>query len=176
LRRVSAVQPAILVTLTGGGRPEHGRFAAWPDGTLVWAENRLLGGSPYKVGHVAPEAVEQVVRGVAVGGKFYDQRRFAPDARHTNLRMNLGVERIVDVASGHEIAEHDPGLVATATGIEPLDGRSRAAVLAVQPAEYQAFRDRWNAVNDAVWGLCPAAGEPATRATLARLSWGSGTT
>jgi hypothetical protein len=167
------LRPAILITVTGGHRSDWGLFVAWPDGRLVWSEDRVSGGPPYRAARVTPEAVERTIGSIAAAGTLLDQHHFAPDARHTHVIVIADDHRIIDVASGHQIAEQEPGLVATATGIEPLNGFSRAAVLAAQPAAYRNFRARWDAVIGAIWRLCPAAGEQATPPDLEHLPWGT---
>jgi hypothetical protein len=169
---VNSLAP-ILITATGGRKPDEGVLAALPDGTLVWSDDRALGGPPYQVGRIAPEAVERALRSVAAEGWFVGQRYFGPDARRTHIVMNLASDRIVDAESWHEIAERDPEVVATATGIEPLNGRDRAAVLAAQPEAYRAFRARWERVKDAAWRLCPKVGRPARPTDLESLPWDS---
>ena len=168
---MSRSAPAIAITVAGGRQEDQGVLAAWPDGTLVWSLDRVLGGPPYQVTRVASDAVERAVQSMAADGRFVSQRYHGPDARRTHMTVDLGPDRIVDAASWHEIAERDPGLVATATGIEPLDGRDRAAVLAAQPEAYRAFRARWDAVKNAAWRLVPEAGRPAGPSDLEGLPW-----
>jgi len=131
----------------------------------------VLGGPPYRLARLAPEDVVQAIQAVATGGRFVGQRYYGPDARRMEMIMEAGSERIVDVASWHEIVERDPGLVATAAGIEPLDGRDRAAVLAAQPAAYRAFRARWDAVKLLALQLCPDEGRVASVVESEALPW-----
>ena len=56
--------------------------------------------------------------------------------------------------------EDDPRLVATDSGIEPLDGRDRASVIASQNPALREFRKTWDECVSMVHSLVPAEGAP----------------
>ncbi|MEO8597316.1 MAG: hypothetical protein ABI759_28615 [Candidatus Solibacter sp.] len=112
-----------------------------------------------RLGSVDPERVatfiEQLRSRELPGGKWVGQRYTGPDAEATGILVRDGDENIVDVASWHDNFEEDSRLVATATGIVPLDGRTRDEVLAGQPQAYREFRQRWDRVMGLIRELVP---------------------
>ena len=112
-----------------------------------------------RLARIEAETVERVIRelraGELSGGKWVGERYTGPDAEATRILVRDGDETIVDVASWHEGFESDPRLAATATGIVPLDGKTREEVLATQPAAYQEFRRRWQRVMALLRSLIP---------------------
>jgi len=168
---MTSTPPAILITVTGNREADRGVLVAWGDGVLVWSDNRLHGGPPYRVARVDPADIARTAAEMARAGRWVDEWRFGPDARWTRMTVHVGTERIIDVGSWHDIIEAVPGLVATATGIETLDGRSPAELLARQPPDYRAFRSSWDVVKDAASRLIPASGRPAEPADAAHMPW-----
>jgi hypothetical protein len=163
--------PAVLVTVTGGREPDQGVLAAWPDGTVVWSDDPVHGGPPYRVARIDPRTVADTIDEWGREGRWIGERRFGPDARWTHITAQAGSNRVIDVGSWHEVYESDPALVVTGTGIEPLNERSRAEVLAQQPPEYSDFRRRWELVRGRALSLIPASGEFARPDDLARTPW-----
>jgi hypothetical protein len=161
----------LLITVTGGRKPDTGVLAAWPDGRLIWSAQGRLGGPPYRTARVARRRVTDAIRSIAAGGKLVGVRYLGPDMRHMRIRVGSPDDPVIDAASAHEVAERNPALVAIATGIEPLADRSREDVLAAQPGAYRAFRARWSDVLDAVLKLCPSVAEAASPADVEELSW-----
>jgi hypothetical protein len=163
--------PAVLVTVTGGRDSDQGILAAWADGVIVWSDNLVRGGAPYHVARIEPRAVAHVIDELARQGRWVGERRFGPDSRWTHIVVAAGSNVVIDVGSWHELYESNPALVATSTGIEPLAGRAHAEVLARQPADYRAFRHRWEQVRARLLALIPASGEPASPGDTERIPW-----
>ena len=150
-----ATTPAIEVSSSASGP----LLQVWPDGRIAWSGDTIRGGSPVRTGTIDPAAVNsaiQDIRGLLRGEPWTAEVRAGPDADVTTVRVRDGDTLLVDVGSWHERFEADPRLVVTAAGVEPLNGRSREAVLAQQPAEYRLFRQRWDAVLGRLRGLVPA--------------------
>jgi hypothetical protein len=131
----------------------------WIDGRIAWSDDIVRGGLPLHTATIEPAAVigaiETIRNSVLLGGSWTGEVRTGPDAEVTTAQVRDGETLIVDVASWHEGFEADPRLVVTATGVEPLDGRSREAVLAQQPADYRLFRQRWDEVLNRLRRLIP---------------------
>jgi hypothetical protein len=150
-----AAAPAIEVSSSVSGP----LLQAWPDGRIAWSGDTIRGGSPLQTETIDPEAVAatiRAIRGLLRGEPWTTEVRAGPDADVTTVRVWDGATLLVDVSSWHERFEADPRLVVTASGVEPLNGRSREAVLAQQPAEYRLFRERWDEVLGRLRGLVPA--------------------
>jgi hypothetical protein len=131
----------------------------WLDGRIAWSDDIVRGGLPLRTASIEPAAVigaiEAIRNSVLLGGRWIGEVRTGPDADLTTVQVRDGETLIVDVGSWHEGFEADPRLVVTATGVEPLTGRSREAVLAQQPANYRLFRRRWDEVLSRLRGLIP---------------------
>lgn len=163
--------PAISVLTTGGRRADCGILAAWPDGTVVWSDDLLHGGPPYRMARIGPADVAAVVARLRQAGPRVGEWHVAPDARWTRITVRDGADRIVDAGSSHELIEADPSLVATAVGSEPLSGRRAADVLARQPADYRAFRTWWETAKSAALDLIAAAAAQAGPADPPHVPW-----
>ena len=163
--------PSILITTTGGRTRDRGIFVAWPDGVIAWSDDVVSGGAPYRMGQVEASALSECLRELALDGRWLGERRLGPDARWTHLVVNESAGALIDVGSWHELAERNPNLVATATGLEPLDGRSRDAVLAAQRSSYVEFRQRWVKVKRRALALVQAAAELPGQKDRARMPW-----
>ena len=58
--------------LSSGGEPAI-IFAAWPDGFIVWSSDRLMGGPPYRSGHIDPKRVTALLSRFDKDGLFADE-------------------------------------------------------------------------------------------------------
>jgi hypothetical protein len=149
--------PAIEVSLA-----DAPLLQVWADGRIAWSVDTVRGGLPLRTAMIEPAAVIGAIgairNGALPGGHWTDEVRTGPGAEMTTVRVRDGNTLIVDVASWHERFETDPRLVVTAAGVEPLNGRSREAVLAQQPAEYRLFRQRWDNLRSHLCRLIPTPG------------------
>lgn len=131
----------------------------WLDGRIMWSGDTIRSGSPLQMATIDPADVTSTIKAirdsVLLGGCWIGEVRTGPDADVTIVRVWDDDTLIVDVGSWHERFEADPDLVVTATGVEPLHGRSRNAVLAQQPTDYRRFRQRWNEVLSRLRRLIP---------------------
>jgi hypothetical protein len=149
-------QPPVIEVKT----PDGPLVQVWADGRIAWSTDAVRGGPPLRTATVDPAAVASTIAAIRdralFGGRWVGDVRTGPDAAVTTVRVWDGNALIVDAGSWHERFEADPRLVVTATGVEPLDGRSRADVRAKQPADYQLFRQRWDEVLGRIRRLIPA--------------------
>jgi hypothetical protein len=65
------------------------------------------------------------------------------------------------MGSWHELAETNPEIVTTVSGLEHLKGRRRAEILAGQPTEYRRFRKNWSFLRRTFSELIPKEGREA---------------
>src|SRR3990172_2120466 len=110
-------------------------FAAWPDGHVVWSENPVEGGPPYRSAHVKPQRVARTGARLENDGLLDDanlsRAYFGPDASFTTILVRSG-KRQLAMQSWHELSEANGTTVGTPSGIEALEGRRRADVLKSQ--------------------------------------------
>jgi hypothetical protein len=120
-------------------------FAAWPDGFMIWSDDRLMGGPPYRSGHVAPKKVTALLTRFDQDGLFANKglndAHFGPDSQFTTILVKSGKKK-VEMSSWHELMEDSDKLVADHHGAGFLDGRRRLDVRRKAPAEYLFFRFR----------------------------------
>ena len=148
------------------GNPEAFRprviVALWADGHIVWSDNSIEGGPPYRESTLEPSRVEELLKDLEGRGVFADpglssRLYFGPDSTWSAIVV-LHEGKYLNMQSWHELFERRPGLVGTAQGITSLGQRNREEVLASQPEEYQKFRRDWSDVKQALLELIPGEG------------------
>jgi len=120
----------------------------WDDGRVLWSNDLVHGGPPYRTGKVTPERATVVAKRIAgYGPELLVKESLGPDSSFATLVVRLPGGRYAQMKSWHP---REPGAktVATSHGLEPLEGRDPAAVLAGDTKEYQAFRRVWRQVED----------------------------
>lgn len=138
-------------------------LAAWEDGQIVWSEDAIRGGPPYRTGRFDPKSLAQLTDDLGRQGAFDKKElarpKYGPDSSYTVVRIVGGRQRL-EMQSWHELFEQNPKLIATAGGITPLDGRDREEVLRNQPAEYREYRSIWSGIRTATKSWIPEDGKP----------------
>jgi hypothetical protein len=139
----------------------------WEDGRVLWSENALEGGPPYRSGTVEPARVTAIVE------KFkkrepLNKESLGPDATYATLVLRLPEGKYAQLKSWHP---RDPNakFIATSTGLVARDGRDPAAVLAKDTAEYQAFRKLWQELEDELISVAHVA--TGAKPVTAKLEW-----
>jgi hypothetical protein len=152
--------PAIEIVSTGSRHVDAAILRVWRDGRVVWSADPISGGPPYRVGAGDPAKIAGALAVLSAEGRWTKDYRTGPCARWTRILVRGDDGPIIDVGSWHEVVEQDPRLFAGAGSMQSLEGRPRAEVLAEQPAEYLAFRARWDRVKRALLAVTPPSGEP----------------
>ena len=152
-------------------------FAAWPDGHVVWSDDHLKGGPPYRTGDVDPKKVTALLARFAKDGLFADkklnQSNFGPDSSFITVFVKSGKKQ-VKMASWHELFEATEKTVVTHNGVSGLEGQRRLDVLRKEPADYLFYRFVWSETRGRLNELIPvysiaSDGEPVMKAGI--LSW-----
>lgn len=146
--------------ITGGW--EASRYevdtAVWSDGKIVWRKDDGL-----FLSHIDIKQIDALLQRLHEEGVFGDGStyygNFGPDSSFRIIEVNLP-DRKLKMASWHEAMDGNPKAVATARGLEALEGRDRNAVLASQPPEYKRFVRIWSDVRSTVESWRPTEGEP----------------
>jgi hypothetical protein len=162
--------------LRSAGKPQL-ILAVWGDGRVLWSEDRLRGGAPYRVGQIAPRRLTSLLSRLERDGFFADPKlsrsHFGPDAQFTTILVKSGKKQL-KMQSWHELFEAGGKVVATKAGLVALEGRSRLAVLRKEPADYLHFRLAWSELRDSTSGLILSESKPIKGKLLmeaGRLSW-----
>jgi hypothetical protein len=181
MRAISEAESVLAVYREDWGRASSGEtaiiLAAWPDGYIVWSEDRLKGGPPYRAGHIDPKRVAALLARFDQDGLFADKKlddgHFGPDSEFTSVFIKAGKKQ-VKMCSWHELYEAGGGLVADHHGLSTLDGRRKLDVLHKAPTDYLIFRLAWSETRSTLSDLIPGEskaieGKPVTKA--GKLSW-----
>ncbi len=134
-------------------------LVVWGDGHVVWSEDQVNGGAPYRSGQVSAKRVAAMLTQIAKDGAFDDQKlrrpRFGPDSRFTTILVKAE-GRELEMQSWHELFEQHGKTVETSAGLEPLSGRRRLDVLRQEPADYLYYRFFWSEIRETVARLIPS--------------------
>jgi hypothetical protein len=165
---------AALYAFSGGPRPgvsepTRAIVLLWDDGRVLWSDDAIAGGPPYRTGFVTP------ARAAAVAERFKNtdpamltRESLGPDAQFATLYLRLGGGRLGLMKSWHP-REPNTDTIATSRGLEARNGRDPAAVLAADTADYQAFRRTWRELEEELLAVAHAVSAP--RAVSAKLDW-----
>lgn len=134
-------------------------LAIWPDGKVVWSENRLKGGSPYRCGQIKNGKVKDLLArfekdGLFVEDKNLSRAHFGPDAPFTTILLRDGKNEL-KMQSWHELFESGGGLMATGSGVGPRTDRGWAAEMKKEPNDYLYFRMIWSETRGRLFDLIP---------------------
>ncbi len=151
-------------------------LAAWPDGSIIWSDDRVKGGAPYRVGHVDPKKFVALLARFEKDGLFSDKKfnqgHYGPDSQFITVLAKSGKKKIT-MQSWHEVYEESGSLVDD-HGVSGLNGRRRVDALRVLPPDYMFFRLLWSETRGKMADLIPpestvSSGRP--HMTAGVLSW-----
>ena len=169
-RAITEAEGVVAIYAETDGPPRM-ILAAWPDGHVVWSEDRLKGGAPYFVGQVPPARVSAVLSQVEREGAFANRQlanpRFGPDASFTTVFFKKGSSQL-KMASWHELAEADGRLVARSHGLTSLANERLLEALRKEPAEYLFYRLVWAELRTLGASLIPSEGHRVNGEVLKR--------
>lgn len=162
--------------LASSGKPEL-VIGIWGDGQVVWSEDRVYGGAPYRSGTVDPKQVAALIARLRKDGVFDNEKlarsNFGPDSKFTSILIKSGKQQL-KMESWHELAEDSGKTVATSAGISSLNGRRRYDVLANDKAEYLHYRLVWAEIRASIATLIPDTSTPDNGELLiksGKISW-----
>ncbi len=135
--------------------------AVWSSGRIVWSEDVINGGPPYKTGRVRMTRLKEFLRSIESEGLFEDMglrlSHTSPDSVYTSVVVRDGPKYLA-MHSEHELWEARPEFVGTSRGIEVLEGRNREDVWDEWAADYMLFRWFWEEVKEGMLSLIPEDG------------------
>lgn len=117
-------------------------LAAWPDGHIVWSEDRIRGGAPYRAGQIGKKAVMSLLSRFEREAVFSDNKlakpNFGPDSEFTTILLKFGRKQL-QMRSWHELYDGE---------------RSRFEDLRKEPSEL-FYRFAWSEIRAAAVMLVP---------------------
>jgi len=164
---------AVYLENAGGGPGDPKEWpalvlAVWADGHVVWSEDHLNGGPPYRASDIDPARFVALLSAFERDGLFElkDTLHFGPDSVSTVVLVKSGA-RTTRLQSWHEQPEVGGKIVGLQGGLFGLDGRRRLDVLREASAEWLFFRFVWSETRQRLAALVPCGGTPVSgRATM----------
>jgi hypothetical protein len=135
-------------------------LAAWPDGLIVWSNDRVQGGPPYRAGRVDPKRVSALLARFDTDGLFADDNRhhqhIGIDSVFNTILVKSGKKQ-VEMRSWHESWEDDGWWwwVAEDGRVADHDDRRRLEVLRKSSADFLFFRLLWSETRSKLADLIP---------------------
>jgi hypothetical protein len=155
---------AVLAQDWGLESPQRARLilAAWPDGYVVWSQDRIAGGPPYLAGKVAPGLLSAGLERAARDGVFADKSLgnpcFGPDSKFTTILLRHSGKQL-RMDSWHEGSEHSGKLFARSCALTPLS-EPRLEAMRKEPPLYLYYRLVWSELRAFASSLIPVASRP----------------
>ncbi|HXV63050.1 MAG TPA: hypothetical protein VEK15_20285 [Vicinamibacteria bacterium] len=135
--------------------------AAWGDGRIVWSDDPLEGGPPYRTAAFPSAQLETLLARLDEDGIFDIEElahpQFGSDSPFTSILVKLGAKRL-ELRSWHELHEKGSQAIATSRGIVAREGRRRLDVLRSDTPEYLFFRLVWAELRARATSLIPKSG------------------
>jgi hypothetical protein len=180
IRPITEAHAVIAVYREDWGLASTGRpaiiFAAWPDGQIVWSDDRIQGGPPYRSAQSDPQRFAKLIARFEKDGLFADEKlnqaNFGPDSQFITVLIK-SAKKQVKMMSWHELFEADGGLV-TSYGAVGSGNGSRLGVLRKEPPDYLFYRMVWSETRTSIATMIPTAGRPTSGSPLMKageLSW-----
>ncbi len=165
---ISDAEQAIAVTTHDLGLASDGNaklvVAVWTDGTIVWSENRIVGGAPHLLGKIEPTSCSKLLERLDRDGYFDNETlshaQFGPDSEFTSVLIKNKNQKL-DMRSWHELYESSGKIVCTSGSAEALVGK-RLASLAEDEKEYVHYRLAWAELRLMINQLIPSNGKSTT--------------
>lgn len=162
------------VFVHAGIQGNRGILAISSDGLAIAADD-ASGGKAY-IGYYVDtaaltSAISWVKEQIAAENWRTELVYTGPDAAYTELQIVEHGQVILLWRSWHETAERTGKIVATATGLQVLQGRSAEEIMAEQPLEYRNFRSRWAQIRERFGTLRPLGMTSVPSEALAILQW-----
>jgi hypothetical protein len=165
LRPISEADSVIAVYHKDDGLASSGLpkiiLAAWPDGQIVWSNDRIMGGAPYRAGRVDPKKITALLAKFEKDGLFDEKNlgsHYAPDSQYISVFVKSGKKQ-VKMESWHELLEASDDTVVDPAA-RSLGGARRLDVLRKLPSDELFFRFLWSETRGKISDLIPNESRP----------------
>ena len=137
-------------------------IAAWPDGYVVWSQDRIEGGPPYLAGTVDPRLLSAGLSSAVRDGVFADKSLanpcFGPDSKFTTILLRYSGKQL-RMDSWHEVSEQSGKLFASSCALTALS-RPRLEAMREESPRYLYYRVVWSELRGFASSLIPATSRP----------------
>ncbi len=143
-------------------------IALYEDGRLIWSEDAISGGPPYRMAHTDEEEVKQLRLQLESSGFIREgiHSHIVRDSAFLIIYVN-GTNGCMNLRSSHEPLESGGKFIAREHGFARLKkGSSIADILSQESIQYQEFRATWSAVKGSLLNLIPPDLNESTTVTI----------
>ena len=134
--------------------------AAWDDGRILWSDDRLKGGPPYRGAQIGASRVNELLSRLDEDGlfdiDFLSHPHFGPDTEFKTIFLNASGKQL-KMESSHELVEEKGGIVREYGTVS--DKRPRFEVLRREPNDYLFYRFVWAEIRGRALSLIPPCGD-----------------
>jgi hypothetical protein len=157
-------EPVVLLKLDSyssnpAATRDQTNVAVWHDGRIAW---RAADNSMHE-GQIDPARIQALLSRLHEEGVFGDgtikYSNLGPGASFDVIEIRSHDRELV-LRSWHELYDDGVRWLATANGIEALEGRDPAAVIAAQPEQYKRFVRIWAEIKTTVESWIPSEDVP----------------
>ncbi len=135
--------------------------AAWDDGRILWSDDRLRGGPPYRGAQIGASRLTELLSRFDEDSLFdidvLSHPHFGPDTEFTTIVLNSSGKQL-KMESSHELVEEKGGIVRE-YGTVFSDKRPRFEVLREEPNDYLFYRFVWAEIRARALSLIPTCGD-----------------
>lgn len=138
-------------------------FAGWIDGTVIWSNDRLNGGKPYRAAVIDSHQICDTLERLEVDGLFSKrshQLGAVPGHEWTVLYARKDRKTFEETSCHEQFEQSGDCIMEQKRGVSPLGERSRFEALATQPQEYLFLRMLWLELRGRMESLIPDSGLP----------------
>lgn len=164
LQEISRADNVFALLSFGHQTPPFARlmFSAFEDGTIIWARDRIFGGSPYFTENIGGDRLRQVLDRLTRDGLFSGLPIIGGGV--PSSECSFFVIRSSGIAfefeSCHEQFEESGKCVAGHRSIFPLGDKQRFGILLEQPHDYVFSRMIWLELRRLLESMIPVTGQP----------------
>jgi len=152
-------QPIVAVYSYSGSRFREVKIIhlVWADGTVIFSQDNLWGGSPYFKAKVSKPNIASFFKSLAERDLSWEWYNI-PDGEFQAIVITIDGKKH-KMVSCHELFGSYGDTICTDHGVEPLGDRSIKEVRSQQSPEYQKFRADWDFLRKELMTLVPKEGE-----------------
>lgn len=134
---------------------------AWDDGRILWSQDRLHGGPPYRAARIDASRLNDLLSGYEEDGLFeidaLTRAHLGPDSEFTTMILKANGKQL-EMRSWHELMESSGRSIVRKVGVVSSTS-PRLRVLQDEPNDYLFYRFVWTEIRARALELIPTSGD-----------------